>query len=194
MSGYWATDKARSGKIFDDNNIKIEEYLPEFYRVLKEGTHCYIMCNHFNLVHFIKTIDQSKFHFTKCLIWDKGNKICGKYYMGQFEYIILLRKGADRPVNNCGISDILSFPNVKTKDANGENIHDSQKPLGLFQTLITQSTNEGEVVLDPFMGSGTTAIAAIKENRHYIGFEVSEKYYKVIQSRISQEMAQPSLF
>ena len=175
------------GKVFEHNSIKIEEYLPELYRVLKDGTHCYIMCNHINLIHFLKVIDKSEFHFVKCLIWVKDNKIMGCYYMNQFEYIIMLRKGSDRKVNDCGISDVLQIPNVKTKNSNGENIHDSQKPVSLFRILIEQSTNKGDMVLDPFMGSGTTAIAAYKTERHFVGFEIDKKYYDTAMERFNSE-------
>lgn len=193
MSGYWTTDAARSGKVFEHNDIEIEQYLPEFYRMLKDDAHCYIMCNNLNMPHFFDVISKSKFHFVKLLVWDKQTKICGRYYMGQVEFIFMLRKGKDKPVNNCGISDLLSFPNKRDKDANGNNIHDSQKPVALMQTLIKQSTQENEVVFDPFMGSGTTAVAAIKEKRHFVGFELSKEYFDKATLRIQAEGQQLSL-
>lgn len=194
MSGYWATDAAKKGTVFKHNDIEIEQYLPEFYRILKEDAHCYIMCNNLNMPHFFDVIGKSKFHFVKLLVWDKQTKICGKYYMGQIEFIFLIRKGKDKPINNCGTPDLLTFPNVKNKNADGSNIHDSQKPIGLMQTLIENSTNENEVVLDPFMGSGTTALAAIRSNRRYIGFEIDKTYYDLTQKRLAQEISQTTLF
>ena len=194
MSGYWANDKAKSGKVFNHNDIEIEEYLPEFYRVLKDGTHCYIMCNHLNLPHFIDVINKSEFKFIKCLIWDKQSKICGRYYMGQFEYIIMLRKGRERTINNCGTSDILSIPLKRNKDNNGNNIHDSEKPVSLMELLIENSSNEGEVVLEPFLGSGTTAIACKNLNRRCIGIEIDENYYNIAKKRIEQHTQQLNLF
>ena len=192
--GMMQSKLSMQGKIFADNDIDIEKYLPEFYRMLKDKTHCYIMCNHINLVHFLKVIDDSPFHFVKCLVWVKNNKIMGGYYMNQFEYIIMLRKGGDRKVNDCGISDVLMFANRKDKKADGSNVHDSQKPIGLFRTLIMQSTNEGDLVLDPFIGSGTTAIAAIKEKRHFIGMELNKEYFDIAEDRIKKELSNPSLF
>ena len=111
----------RKGKVFEYNNIEIEDYLPKFYKILKETGHCYIMTNHKNLTHFLKVIDEWRdenghgFNFIKCLIWDKSNKIMGQYYMNQFEYIIFLRKGRGVKINHCGTSDIISVPNKKTK-------------------------------------------------------------------------------
>ena len=192
--GMMQKDLSMKGKIFEDNDIKIEEYLPEFYRILKEKSHCYIMCNHINLTHFLKVIDESNFHFIKCLVWVKDNKIMGSFYMNQFEYIIMLRKGGAKIVNNCGISDVLMFANKKDKDKNGQNLHDSQKPVGLFQTLISQSSKKSETILDPFMGSGTTAIAAIREKRNFIGFELNKEYYDKACKRIKLEQAQLTLF
>ena len=109
----------KKGMVFEFNNINIEDYIYELYRVLKDGTHCYIMCNHVNLTHFLKVIDESKFHFIKCLIWQKGNLIMGTKYMNAFEYILFMSKGTNRNVNDCGIPDILSVPNIKTKDIGG---------------------------------------------------------------------------
>jgi len=184
MSGYITTDKSMEGKIFDHNDIDIEDYIGEFYRLLKDDAHCYIMTNNYNICHFLEVIGRSKFHFTKCLIWDKQNKICGRYYMGQYEYIIFIRKGKDKQINDCGCSDIISIPNRKTKNVDGSNAHDSEKPVELMKTLVTNSTLEGEVVLDPFMGSGSTAVACATSGRKFIGFEIDEKYYKLANERL----------
>ena len=194
MSGYWTGEKAKKGYVFAHNDIDVSEYIGEFYRLLKDRSHCYIMCNNSNLPHFFDVISKSKFNFVKLLVWDKCTKICGKYYMGQVEHIFLLRKGGDKPINDCGTSDLLSFPNKKEKQEDGSNIHDSQKPIGLFQTMIENSSKEGEIILDPFMGSGTTAIACMRANRHFIGFELDKKYFDITEYRIKQEQSQLKLF
>lgn len=142
----------------------------------------------------LKLLTKSKFHFVKLLVWDKQNKICGRYYMGQVEHIFLLRKGADKPINDCGASDLLSFANHRDKTRDGGNVHDSQKPVPLFQTMIENSTDVGGVVLDPFIGSGTAAIAAIRAKRRFIGFEMDSKYFSLAERRISLETAQKTLF
>ena len=188
MSGLWAKDKARKGDIFEHNNIDIAEYLPEFYRVLAADAHCYIMCNHFNLPHFFNVINASDFHFTKLLVWDKQTKICGTYDMGQVEFIFFLRKGKNKLINNCGTSDLLSFANKRDKNEDGANIHDSQKPIGPMRTLIENSTDTDGIVLDPFMGSGTTAIAAIKSKRAFMGFELDGEYCEIANKRVCAEL------
>ena len=72
--------------------------------------------------------------------------------------------------------------------------HPTQKPVDLLRYLVLTYTNEGDTVLDNCMGSGTTAIACIKEKRHFIGFELNEEYYKKALKRIKQEQQQLSLF
>ena len=193
MSGYWTEDRVRKGYVFTHNNIDIKDYIGEFYRILKADSHCYIMCNNVNLPHFFDVISKSDFHFVKLLVWDKQTKICGRYYMGQIEHIFLLRKGKDKPINDCGTSDLLSYPNRRDKGIDGKNIHDSQKPTSLFQCLIENSTDIGQLVFDPFMGSGTTALAAIESNRHFIGCELDDKYYKIATERVNKELQEPKI-
>ena len=175
------------GKIFTHNDIEPSQYIPEFYRLLKDGTHCYIMTNHINLQNILNTATQCGFHFIKSLIWNKGNKIMGQFYMSQFEYILFFRKGKAKKINNCGTADILNVPNKKTKDENGANIHDTEKPVELMQILIENSTQKNETALDPFMGGGSTILAAIKTNRNYIGFELDENYFKIAEKREADE-------
>ena len=72
--------------------------------------------------------------------------------------------------------------------------HPTIKPLNIMRTLVFNSSEEGQTVLDPFMGSGTTAIACIKERRHFIGFELSKEYFDKAVKRIKAEQAQLTLF
>lgn len=176
----------KKGKVFLYNNIDCLEYAPEFYRILKDGSHCYIMTNHINLIHMLNVFTDCGFHFIKSLIWNKGNKIMGQYYMSQFEYILFFRKGKGKRINNCGTSDILSVPNKKTKDINGKNLHDTEKPIDLMKILIENSSLENQLVLDPFMGIGSSGVASIKLNRNFIGIEIDETYFNTAKERIEK--------
>jgi len=184
----------RSGNVFKENDIKPCDYAKEFYRLLKNDKHCYIMTNHKNLIEMLEEFTKVGFHFIKSLIWDKGNKIMGQFYMSQFEYILFFRKGAGVKINNCGTSDILSFANKKDKDIDGNNLHDTQKPINLMKVLIENSSNENDLILDPFMGVGTTALACLKSNRNFIGFELDADYFNSANKRINDFKAQISLF
>ena len=173
----------RKGMVFNHNNISCKSYAPEFYRILKEGTHCYVMTNHINLIEMLNVFTSVGFNFVKCLIWNKGNKIMGQFYMNQFEYIMFFRKGKARKINNCGTSDVLNINNKKTK-INGKNLHDTEKPVELMKILIENSSKENDVVLDPFMGIGSSGIACINTNRNFIGIELDEKYFEIAKNRI----------
>lgn len=194
MSGYWKEEKGKKGIIFDNNNISCKDYMPEFFRILKDRSICYIMCNHINLQEMINVSTEVGFKFVKCLIWEKGNKICGRYYMNCFEYILLLRKGGDKPINNCGTSDILRVPVKKSKDKNGKNLHDTEKPVELMRILIENSSKKNEIILDPFMGIGSTIIACKQCNRNGIGIELDKNYFNIARQRIENNTEQISIF
>lgn len=179
------------GRVFLHNDINCVEYAHEFYRILKDGGHCYIMTNHVNLIEMLNTFTDAGFHFIKNLIWDKGNKIMGQYYMSQYEYIMFFRKGKGVKINHCGTSDILSVPNKKTKGLDGKNLHDTEKPVELMKILIENSSKPNETVLDAFMGIGSTGVAAVELNRHFIGIEMDENYYYIAKNRIVANMEQP---
>ena len=182
-------DDVRTGKMFQDNEIAFDEWLPVIYAKLKEQAHCYIMVNSRNLKELQQKAEAAGFKFHNLLIWDKGNATPNRWYMQAFECIIFLRKGRAFNINNPGTSTILRVPNIR-----GNKMHPTEKPVDLMKILIENSTHEGGVVLDPFMGSGTTAIACIKERRHFIGFELNSEYYEKAVKRIRLELQQPQLF
>ena len=167
------------GQVFNYNNLSSKDYAPLMFRCLKDGGHCYIMTNHVNLIEMLNTFTGVGFHFIKSLIWNKGNKITGQFYMSQFEYILFFRKGKAVQINNCGTPDILSIPNKKTKNAEGKNLHDTQKPVELMSILIQNSTKIGELVVDPFAGLFTTAVACKQLKRRFIGCEIDPTYYNI---------------
>lgn len=138
----------KNGKLFKHNDIQFEEWLPEVYRVLKQGTHCYIMINPRNLKDLWQDAEDAGFVFQNLLVWDKGNQTPNKYYMNAYELILMLRKGRARNINNLGTKNILRIPNIL-----GNKDHPTQKPVELFKVLIENSTNELDLVLDPFAGT-----------------------------------------
>lgn len=195
--GMLQKDINKKGKVFQYNDIHCSLYASEFYRLLKDGSHCYIMTNHVNLIDMLNTFTdlrtdeerqngakQYGFHFVKSLVWDKGNKIMGQYYMSQFEYILFFRKGKGKKINHCGTSDILRFRNIKQKSSNGQNLHDTEKPVDLMRVLIENSSLEAQTVLDAFMGIGSTGVACLDTNRHFIGIELDENYFNIAKERI----------
>lgn len=186
--GMLQKDINKKGLVFKYNDILPKEYIPELYRVLKDGSHCYIMTNHVNLQEILNVATDSGFKFIKSLIWNKKNKIMGQYYMSQFEYILFFRKGKGKKINHCGTSDILDIPNKKKlKIVMEKNLHDTEKPIELMKILVSNSSNENEIVLDPFMGIGSTGIASKQLNRNFIGFEIDIDYFNIAKRRIDEE-------
>ena len=191
--GMMKESATKNGSVFNHNSIKCKEYAPEFYRVLKDGSHCYVMCNNVNLIDMLNVFSSCGFHFIKTLIWDKCRKIMGTHYMGQYEYILFFRKGMSVKINNCGTGDILSIPGKKTKGADGKNIHNTEKPVELMQVLVENSSKVGGIVLDPFMGVGSTGIACINSDRKFIGIELDENYYHISKKRIQHAQSNKQL-
>ena len=112
----------------------------------------------------------------KCRTGDQGTNY------GKYEKVETISNGERFPI------DIIHY----NRDADG--FHPTQKPVDLLRYLVLTYTNDGDTVLDNCMGSGTTAIACIKEHRHFIGFELSKEYFDKAVRRIKAEQAQLTLF
>ncbi len=117
------------------------------------------------------------------LIWDKLTSINGYSWRHQHE-IILFAEMVNAPPIKTGDGDILRY----RAEPIDKREHPAQKPLDLITALVIKSSKEVDTILDPFLGSGTTAVAAKKLNRHYIGIEISEKYCAIAARRLSQDV------
>lgn len=169
---------SKSGKLFKYNEIEFSDWLPEMYRVLKPNTHAYIMINARNLKNLQTACEEVGFVFQNLLIWSKGNYTPNRFYMQSYECILMVRKGRAKSINNMGSKNILEIPNVKNKK------HPTEKPIELMKILIENSSLEGETILDPFMGAGSTGMACIDTNRNFIGIELDKRYYDIARERI----------
>lgn len=104
-------------------------------------------------------------------------------------------KGNLRTAGASFVQEFTNYPrNIIKFDKDEDSWHPTQKPVNLLRYLVLTYTNEGDTVLDNCMGSGTTAIACIKEKRHFIGFELNKEYYDKACERIRNEQRQLSLF
>lgn len=112
----------------------------------------------------------------------------GNWYRFSHEFIIFATNGKSKREFYAGEKDVWKIPLDETFPI--KRIHPSQKPLKLVKKMILNSSHEGDVVLDCFMGSGTTAVACIKNNRHFIGFEIDEKYFNIANERIAKARAE----
>ena len=173
------------GTVFNNNEIKFSQWIPVLFPKLKNGTHCYIMCNDRNLKEILDVGENAGFKLQNILVWKKSRHTPNRYYLKNCEFIVMFRKGVARNINEMGTFSVLEINNVAKKQ------HPSEKPVELMEVLIKNSTNENEFVLDPFMGSGSTGIACANLNRNFIGIELDEKYFGIAKNRINKDSVTP---
>lgn len=170
------------GKIFDNNNIEFSDWLPEVYRVLKDGTHFYCMTNVLNINKIIIEAEKVGFYLHNILVWEKNTANANRWYMKNCEFTLFFKKGKAKTINNPSSKMIHRFNNPV-----GNKLHPTQKPVELMQFYITNSSKENEIVLDPFMGSGSTGVACVNTNRNFIGIELDKNYFEIAKKRILGE-------
>lgn len=162
-----------------------KDILDELCRVLKK-INIYIWCNKNQLGQYIQYFEAKKCK-TELLTWHKTNPIptCNNKYLSDTEYCLFFRE-----------KGVPLFGNFKSKfkyDITPLNVKDKKiwehptiKPIEIVEKHITNSTQEGAVVLDCFSGSGTTAIACKKNNRNFIAIELNPKYWEKSVERLEQ--------
>jgi site-specific DNA-methyltransferase (adenine-specific) len=178
----------KNGKMFEHNDIKFSEWLPEVFRVLKKGSHCYIMINGRNLSELQSDAEKVGFEYQNLLAWVKNNATPNKYYMQGMEFILMLSKRPAKNINNMGTKNYFQIPNII-----GNKVHPSEKPVDLMAVLIENSTLPNEIVLDPFGGGCPVAVACINLNRQYICIEKDELYFDIANERINNLVRKETL-
>lgn len=146
-------------------NNRFEELLVEIYRVLKRNSHFYLFCDQ-ETAFLIKPIGEKVgFKFWKPIIWDKKKIGMGYHYRARYEFILFFEKGK-RKLQDLSVPDILEFPRVYRG-------YPTEKPVELSEVLVKQSSCLGDTVCDPFMGSGSVGRAALRQDRNFIGCDLS---------------------
>lgn len=170
-------------KLFShQSNIQISDWMSLVYNCLKDNSHAYIFTNILNLSDMIAESKKAGFKMHNLLVWEKNNCAPSQYYMKNCEYVLFLRKGAAKWINDIGGSKTVhKFNNII-----GNKTHPCEKPVDLLTFYINNSSNAGDTVLDPFMGSGSTGVACINTNRNFIGIELDQKYYNIAKSRLEE--------
>lgn len=184
------------GEWFDViSNDKLAQFVVELARVLKPDGHCYIMCD--QETHYVirdvcmamqaqKPKPKNAFAWKKFLVWDKVNMGTGYSWRAQHEVICFLEKGYRR-LNSNSWSDVLKHKKVY-------NGYPTEKPVSLYKEIIENSSQPGDVVFDPFAGSGAGLEAACETGRHAIGIEIKASQAPSIASRLEQYTASDDLF
>lgn len=171
------------------------DLLNEFIRVMKKPN-IYIWCNKSQILDYmIFFIKENNCNFN-IIIWHKTNAmpLCGSKYLSDCEYCLYFYKDIKLNTTYKTAHQIYNLPiNLKDKQKYG---HPTIKPLEIINNLIINSSNVNDIVLDCFMGSGTTAVACKENGRHFLGFEIDPKWYKVANDRLNKtnNSGQMSLF
>jgi site-specific DNA-methyltransferase (adenine-specific) len=164
-------------------NARFEELFVEVYRVLKKNAHFYLYCDP-ETAFVAKPIgEQVGFKFWKPLVWDKRQIGMGYHYRARYEFVLFFEKGK-RKLNNLGTADIIEAPRVRDG-------YPAEKPPEVSQVLISQSTLPGELVIDPFMGSGSVLVAAAREGRPCMGNDLCEEAVTIAERRLRELGAEP---
>ncbi|MFW9875025.1 MAG: DNA-methyltransferase [Candidatus Thorarchaeota archaeon] len=165
-----------------------KEFFKELKRIIKDDGFFFIFCNEdsypifwYYCYQFTKKVRQ--------IIWDKTVSINGYYFRHQYESI-LFGIMENSPIIPTGDGDILSCRAVPVK----KRIHPSQKPVKLVEQLLLKVSNENDIILDPFLGSGTTIKACIRNKRRYIGIEYGKEYYDLALKEIENIKIQEGMF
>lgn len=157
-------------------NERFRELFSEVYRVLRRNSHFYLFCDQETMFVVKPIAEEIGFKFWKPLVWDKVKIGMGYHYRARCEFILFFEKGK-RKLSNLGIPDVLSFPRVHAG-------YPTEKPVDLIEVLIKQSSLPGEVVADPFFGSGATLVAAAQLGRVAVGADTNPKAHELCQLRL----------
>lgn len=169
-------------KIQNDSCVDwFDDFVDEIYRVSKENTAHYVFCSFHNIDKFKQQIEK-KFKIKNLLVWEKNNTsmwdLTGDF-APKVEFILFFQKGR-RKINGTRDANIFKFSRT------GNNYHPTEKPVDMIKYLAGKFSDDGQTILDPFMGSGTTGVACKNINRDFIGFELDKGYFDIAYKRINE--------
>jgi site-specific DNA-methyltransferase (adenine-specific) len=159
-------------------NARFPEFFEAAYRALKKNAHLYVFCDAETMFVAKPIGEAAGFKFWKPLIWDKRTIGMGYHYRARYETILFFEKGKRR-LNDLGVPDVIEVPRVRGG-------YPSEKPVEVGTVLVRQSTAPGDLVLDPFMGSGAFGVAAVLLGRNFAGTDTSRQACGVARSRLEE--------
>ena len=174
-----------------DNNFALLEWIEKFSKILDKNGSFIVFCSYKFISDIHKVCEISNLEVKDILVWQKNNPMprnTNRRYVQDMEFALwAVKKGAkwtfNKPDNSPYLRSLYKFPVVAGKERTS---HPTQKSLALMSEIIKIHTNPNDIILDPFMGSGTTSVATLLENRHFIGIEKDENYFKIAKSRLEE--------
>lgn len=150
---------------FNDDARQFAQLLKQFRRVLKDDRHVYIMFDSYSLLS-LGALVRRHFDVKGIIVWDKQLMGMGNYFRRQHELIVFASKGR-RAVEDRSLTDVWEIKRRHRPK------YPTQKPVGLFEKMLAASAESGFVVCDPFVGSGSSAIAALRQGCTFVGCDTS---------------------
>lgn len=187
-SGAFARDSYNNDGAIVTVTHEFAEWLPEVVATLSADADVYIMSNDKNLSALLAAIEAAELGLHNVLVWDKGVATPNRWYMKNLEFIAYAWKGKARTINDPGSKQSLKCPQVD------ETKHPTEKPVALMRHYIENSTKPGDLVFDPFCGTGTTGVAALQSGRRFVGCELDRRWFDVAAKRLEAAATQTQLF
>ena len=159
-------------------NARFGELFAEVFRVLRPNSHFYLLCDAETMFVAKPEAERAGFKFWKPLVWDKRSIGMGYHYRARYELILFFEKGKRR-LNDLGVADVIAVPRVHRG-------YPAEKPAAISTVLIEQSSQPGEVVADPFMGSGSVGVAALRSGRRFLGNDLNLEAVRLSASRLGE--------
>lgn len=157
-------------------NARFPEFFVEVYRVLANNAHFYMYCDAETMFVAKPMAEAAGFKFWKPLVFDKKTIGMGYHYRARYEFILFFEKGKRR-LADLGVADIIEAPRVR-------NGYPTEKPVSVSEVLVRQSTGPGQLVVDPFMGSGSVGSAATGLGRRFAGNDLSPGSIDITRARL----------
>jgi len=157
-------------------NTRFPELFAEAFRVMKRNTHLYLFCDQETMFVAKPAGEAAGFKFWKPIVWDKQRIGMGYHYRSRYEFILFFEKGK-RKLADLSIADVIGAPRIHRG-------YPAEKPVSVSEVLIRQSSAAGECVLDPFMGSGSVGVAAVRLGRHFLGNDLCAEAFELAQQRL----------
>jgi len=157
-------------------NGRFPELFAEIYRVLVRHAHFYLFTDPETAFIAKPLAEAAGFKFWKPLIWDKQSIGMGYHYRSRYEMILFFEKGKRR-LTSLATPDVLGVPRVRGG-------YPAEKPPRISEILIEQSTRPGDLVVDPFMGSGSVGIAALNLDRRFAGNDIADEALSLARGRL----------
>lgn len=158
-------------------NTRFPMLFEQLFRVLKQNSHLYVYCDQETMFVVKPMAEAAGFRFWKPLVWDKIQIGMGYHYRSRYEFILFFEKGKRR-LTDLGMPDVLQATRI-------HNGYPTEKPTSISSALIQQSSSTGDLVIDPFCGSGSVGAAALMNDRRFAGCDTSEHACRVATGRLA---------